>query len=237
MSQNRTVKSMVSHRQMNMPGGRSSLPMLLFVVLLLVLVTAGCQAGTSSPATPSIVPARDESRAELSPTATIAVVTETPEATFAPLNAAAEDGPVTNERESESETGTKTKATATPATGLANADVEYVRAVQGSDGAWTFHVTVLHPDTGWEDYADGWDVVTPDGQVLKASASDPFTRLLLHPHESEQPFTRSQGGITIPDAITTVTVRAHDLVDGFGGREIIVDLTVSDGPGFEVERE
>jgi hypothetical protein len=122
----------------------------------------------------------------------------------------------------------------TPAEPVANADVEYVRAVQASDGTWTFHVTVRHPDTGWEDYADGWDVLTPDGTILKPDSSSPFTRLLLHPHESEQPFTRSQSGILIPPDVTQVRVRAHDLVDGYGGREVMVDLTISSGLDFEV---
>lgn len=118
----------------------------------------------------------------------------------------------------------------------ADADVEFVKAVQAEDGTWTFQVTVRHPDVGWEDYADGWDVVAPDGTVLKADESDPFTRLLLHPHENEQPFTRSQSGITIPDNVSQVSVRAHDLVDGFGGREVTVDLTVQSGPNFEVQK-
>lgn len=117
----------------------------------------------------------------------------------------------------------------------ADADVEFVRAVKTGDGVWTFHVTVRHPDTGWEDYADGWDVVLPDGTVIKPNADSPFTRLLLHPHENEQPFTRSQSNIRIPTDVTRVTVRAHDLVDGFGGREISVDLTVAEGDGFRVE--
>lgn len=120
--------------------------------------------------------------------------------------------------------------------GAADADVEYVRAVQAANGTWTFHVTVRHPDTGWDDYADGWDVVLPDGTVIRPDPESPFTRLLLHPHETEQPFTRSQSNIVIPEGVTNVTVRAHDLVDGFGGREITVDLTVRSGDGFEVQR-
>jgi hypothetical protein len=119
----------------------------------------------------------------------------------------------------------------------ANADVLHVRAVQEASDRWTFHVTVEHPDTGWGDYADGWDVLTPDGTVLKPDSEDPFTRLLLHPHVEEQPFTRSQSGIVIPPGVTTVRVRAHDLVDGYGGREVTVDLTADSGPGFEVERQ
>ena len=121
------------------------------------------------------------------------------------------------------------------AEGKANADVLYVRAVQASDGSWEFSVTVQHPDSGWEDYADGWDVVTPDGTVIKPDPDSPFTRLLLHPHEQEQPFTRSQSAIWLPEGVTQVRVRAHDLVDGFGGREVLVDLSVSSGPDFEVE--
>lgn len=120
--------------------------------------------------------------------------------------------------------------------GQANADVLHVRAIQAADDTWTFHVTVEHPDAGWEDYANGWDVVTPDGTVLKPDPDSPFTRLLLHPHEAEQPFTRSQSSIVIPEGVTQVQVRAHDLADGFGGREVLVDLTITAGEGFEVER-
>lgn len=127
--------------------------------------------------------------------------------------------------------------TGLPAEGATgNADVLHVRAVLADDGSWTFHVTVLHPDIGWEDYADGWDVITPGGTVLKPDPSSPFTRLLLHPHENEQPFTRSQSGIVIPPDVTQVRVRAHDLVDGFGGKEVQVNLTTGSGEGYEVER-
>ena len=120
--------------------------------------------------------------------------------------------------------------------GAADADVLNVRAVESEDGTWTFHVTVQHPDTGWEDYADGWDVVTPDGRVLKPNPDDAFTRVLLHPHVNEQPFTRSQRGIAIPSDVTQVTVRAHDIVDGFGGQTITVDLTQASGENYTVER-
>jgi len=119
----------------------------------------------------------------------------------------------------------------------ANADVLFVRAVEGEDHTWTFYVTVSHPDTGWEDYADGWDVVLPDGTVVLPDPSSPFTRLLTHPHETEQPFTRSQSGIMIPDGVEMVTVRAHDLVDGYGGQEVTVNLDQVNGLYFEVERQ
>ena len=131
---------------------------------------------------------------------------------------------------------TATPSPTPPAGEMGNADVLHVKAVQTVDGTWTFHVTVQHPDTGWDDYADGWDVLTPDGAVLKPDPDSPFTRLLLHPHVNEQPFTRSQSSIVIPSGVTQVRVRAHDLVDGYGGREVLVDLTVPSGSDFEVIR-
>jgi hypothetical protein len=119
----------------------------------------------------------------------------------------------------------------------ADADILFVKAVHDvQTDSWTFEVTVQHPDTGWDDYADGWDVVTPDGTVLKRNPDDPFTRLLAHPHVNEQPFMRSQSGITIPAGINEVVVRAHDILDGFGGVEVLVDLNQPQGSGFEVQR-
>lgn len=106
-----------------------------------------------------------------------------------------------------------------------NADVVAVKIKQTAADTWTFNVTVQHPDTGWEDYADGWDVLLPDGTVIKPNAGEVFTRTLWHPHVDEQPFTRSQSGIHIPTGIHQVRVRAHDKKDGFGGREATVDLT------------
>ena len=97
------------------------------------------------------------------------------------------------------------------------ADVLAVEAVPEGAGAWRFHVTVAHGDTGWDHYANKWEVVAPDGRVLG-------TRTLLHPHETEQPFTRSLGGVAVPEGVDRVTVRAHDSVHGPGGKEVTVDL-------------
>jgi len=106
----------------------------------------------------------------------------------------------------------------------ANADVVKVKASPQSTVQWRFDVTVRHPDTGWEDYADGWDVVLPGGTVVKPNPTEHFTRTLWHPHVGQQPFTRSQSGVTIPTSVDSVTVRAHDKVDGFGGKEMQVNL-------------
>jgi len=63
-----------------------------------------------------------------------------------------------------------------------NADVLFVKAKGNPDGSWNFDVTVSHPDTGWDDYADGWDLVLPDGTIIKPDSTAKFTRTLLHPH-------------------------------------------------------
>ena len=97
-------------------------------------------------------------------------------------------------------------------------EADVVRAeARAEGGAWRFRVTVAHGDTGWDHYADKWDVVAPDGTVLG-------TRVLLHPHETEQPFTRSLGGVEIPQVMNEVTLRAHDSVHGYGGKEVTVKL-------------
>jgi hypothetical protein len=184
----------------------------------LALLLAGC----SSPTPPPVAPTSE-------PTA----MAEATATTMPSVEATATTAPSV----APTEPATETPPPAEGGDGQANADVVKVRAVQDTDGTWTFHVTVEHPDTGWEDYADGWDVVTPDGTVLKPDPDSQFTRTLLHPHENEQPFTRSQSGIGIPEGVTKVRVRAHDLVDGFGGQEVVVDLTAESGPNFEVVRE
>jgi hypothetical protein len=91
------------------------------------------------------------------------------------------------------------------------ADVVGAEAARESDGTWRFRVTVRHADEGWDHYADRWQVETPEGRVLG-------TRVLLHPHEYEQPFTRALGGVVIPPEVAEVVIRAHDSVHGDGGK-------------------
>ena len=90
------------------------------------------------------------------------------------------------------------------------ADVVAVEVTREAVGTFAFSVTVRHADTGWDHYADRWEVVGPDGKVLA-------TRVLLHPHENEQPFTRSLSGVKIAPTITEVVIRARDSRHGHGG--------------------
>lgn len=78
-----------------------------------------------------------------------------------------------------------------------------------SGGSWRFSVTLAHPDTGWDHYADGWRIEDADGNVLG-------TRVLAHPHVNEQPFTRSLGNVNLPAGTTHVFIRAKCNVDGWG---------------------
>lgn len=126
----------------------------------------------------------------------------------------------------------KTKSVKT----VGDADVTNVFAREEGDGTWTFHVTVEHKDVNWYDYADGWDIVLPDGTVLKPDPFGQYTRHVRHPHVTEQPFTRTQKELEIPEGVDRVRVRAHDKKDGWGGKEIEVLLDVRFGDKFSVKR-
>ena len=82
--------------------------------------------------------------------------------------------------------------------------------------AFRFDVTVRHDDEGWDHYANAFVVTLPDGTVLG-------TRILAHPHVNEQPFTRSLGGVTVPNGVSAVHVHAVDKVHG-AGPAITVEL-------------
>lgn len=69
-------------------------------------------------------------------------------------------------------------------------------------------VTLSHPDAGWDHYADGWEVLTPDGRSLGV-------RVLGHPHVEEQPFTRTLSGVKIPEGITELRIRTRCNRDGW----------------------
>jgi hypothetical protein len=81
--------------------------------------------------------------------------------------------------------------------------------VSGNEGAYQFSIGISSPDTGCDQYADWWEVITVDGELI-------YRRILLHSHVNEQPFVRSGGPVSIaPD--TEVIVRAHMNTGGYGG--------------------
>lgn len=80
--------------------------------------------------------------------------------------------------------------------------VDVVARLDG-DGRYSFSVTLRHGDEGWDHYANEWRVLAPDGTVLGI-------RVLVHPHVSEQPFTRSLGNVAVPQEIRRVIIDARD---------------------------
>ena len=105
---------------------------------------------------------------------------------------------------------------------MARADpAEIVGAEARADpSGWTVAVTLRHGDTGWEDYADGWRLVSRDGDVLA-------TRALAHPHVDEQPFTRSLSGLDLPQG-EAVFVESSTSVTSWSGARFRLPIPPSD---------
>ena len=100
---------------------------------------------------------------------------------------------------------------------LADAPVITAATASRSGDSWRFEVTLSHPDSGWDHYADAWRVLAPDGTQLGL-------RVLAHPHVDEQPFTRALGNVHIPPGITEVRIEARCLTGGWSGRYTTVPL-------------
>lgn len=128
----------------------------------------------------------------------------------------AEEDPVVEEQAAPTTPRTAT-ATAEATFGEEFPDIIGAEAVQDDAGAWRFNVTVSSPYDTPQRYADAWRVVDPDGNELGI-------RILAHDHANEQPFTRSQSGIVIPDEVTEVTIQGRDLINGWGGGELVLPI-------------
>lgn len=87
---------------------------------------------------------------------------------------------------------------------------------QGGE-TWRFDVTIAHPDTGWDHYADGWRVLDMQGNELGI-------RVLAHPHVNEQPFTRSLSGVRIPAGTSQVQIQARDKPGGWNSDTTVFRL-------------
>ncbi len=98
------------------------------------------------------------------------------------------------------------------------ADVISVK-VTGKLNAYQFSVGIKSPDTGCDQYADWWEVLSEERKLL-------YRRILLHSHVDEQPFVRSGGPVVIKPN-TVVWVRAHMNTVGYGGK--VYKGSVKDG--------
>ncbi len=90
-------------------------------------------------------------------------------------------------------------------------------SVKKSGMTWRMDVTVRHPDTGWDHFADGWEVLDAAGNRLGY-------RELMHPHVDEQPFTRSLSSLVVPDGTREVFLRVHCSQHGWSEDKKRVEL-------------
>ena len=118
------------------------------------------------------------------------------------------------------------------------ADVVSVE-VTGDPNAYRFSVEIASPDTGCDQYADWWEVLSEDGALI-------YRRILAHSHTEENgtgnPFTRDGGPVALAsDQI--VVVRAHMNNTGYVGEAMqgsaesgFVEATEI-GSGFAIDVE
>ena len=82
---------------------------------------------------------------------------------------------------------------------------------------WRIDVTLKHPDTGWDHYADGWEILDKNGKRLGY-------RELMHPHVEEQPFTRALVNVMLPDGTREIFIRASCSLAGMSSERFSVSL-------------
>ena len=78
----------------------------------------------------------------------------------------------------------------------------------GGESNYNFSVKLSSPDLGCEQYANWWEVVDEDENLV-------YRRNLSHSHVNEQPFTRSGGPVKI-ESSKIVIIRGHMNTSGYG---------------------
>ena len=102
-------------------------------------------------------------------------------------------------------------------TSLYSNEVDVINATAScQDNNCYITATLKHNDTSWKHYANKFDIIV-DNIIIA-------TRILHHPHIHEQPFTRSISNVKIPNNTKTITIKAHDLIHKYGGKEFIIKL-------------
>ena len=89
------------------------------------------------------------------------------------------------------------------------ADIVDVAQVGGEEGNYTLRVGIKSTETGCQQYADWWEILSADGNLV-------HRRVLGHPHRTEQPFRRDGVNIEIQKD-TVIYIRAHMNNKGYVG--------------------
>lgn len=132
----------------------------------------------------------------------------------------------------ESEAASETSVDTEPTEGTASANetandaefpnVESAYLIWTGRGNFKVKVTMSSRYDTPDRYADGWRVLTPEGEVLAEHE-------LHHDHQHEQPFTRVRGPFFIGPDVAEVIVEGRDSENGYGGETVTIE--VPHGPG------
>ncbi len=119
-------------------------------------------------------------------------------------------------------TGGDTASSEDSAAGDASGGTKYPdikkAVLEPAGGGYTLSVTVSSPYDSPDRYADGW-------RVLNAGTDEVLgMHTLGHDHASEQPFTREQSDLQIPDGVQRITIEGRDQQNGYGGRTVTIDV-------------
>lgn len=97
------------------------------------------------------------------------------------------------------------------------------------DNSWNISVRLKHKDTGWDHYANAWQVVDVNNKLLGK-------RVLFHPHVNEQPFTRSLYSVKLPVDTKIIYIEATDSVHGLSSDRLRIDLSKASGKRYNINK-
>ena len=96
-------------------------------------------------------------------------------------------------------------------------DVVDVKVQARGSNRFDFDVTLSSPYDTPGRYADAFKVMGPKSEMYGE-------RVLLHDHQTEQPFTRDLYSVLVPAGVRVVTVQGRDQKFGYGGKTMQVAL-------------
>jgi len=80
---------------------------------------------------------------------------------------------------------------------------------KGTSGSYNFYVTLLSDETGCNQYANWWEILDENGNLL-------YRRILVHSHPDDQPFRRGGRRVNVTPS-QTLYIRAHMNTSAYNG--------------------